>query len=540
MTMPNSISTTNTSRKIRDLLQHIDRDQLVLPEIQREFVWTRKAVKLLFDSLYRGLPIGHMLVWKANTEVKHRDWARRRVRGRAGQIANFYGYLLDGQQRMTAIGRVRDDDEEYPLMFYVYPDREEEGWQPEPFYWRGKNEEPDPWCVPVSEIISDGFSVTERIAAIKKDDHFRPQHEEVVLRDFTRVQNILDYPVGVIEWSADDYKLATDLFVRFNSTGRKLRPGDLNLAQLAIHVPGLASEGIRRAQSKWAGFKFTPPFLVQCLLAVHTGRMRTKNPERFWGGEDPGSVRESWRETDRAFGRLVSFLSGTVRWGRSTLIPSFNALIPLVYVLARNGTWSEGDGRLARRWLLLASVHGYFSGSVETQIDGILRKLGERPSMKRLAGVTKSALRRLTADDFDTSRLSGPAMSLYLSMLRELDARDWKDRNFKLDGTVTGDGAQLHVHHFFPKALLRKQVDLQTKDINTFANYTVISATTNLDVMTEEPGTYIPRLGIPDAELTKQCIPPDRKLWRVDRYREFLRERRRLLAESANRFLDFQ
>jgi hypothetical protein len=538
MTTPSAISTTNTSRKIRDLLKHIDRDQLVLPEIQREFVWTKKAVKLLFDSLYRGLPIGHMLVWKADTEVTQRDWARRRVRRRPGQIANFYGYLLDGQQRMTAIGRVRDDDEDYPLMFYAYPDRKEEDWQPEPFYWRGKNEEPDPWCVPVSEILSDDFSVTERIAAIRKNEYFKPHHEELVLRDLAQVQGILDYPVGVIEWTADDYKLATDLFVRFNSTGRKLRPGDLNLAQLAIHVPGLASQGIRRAQSKWAGFKFTPPFLVQCLLAVHTGRMRTKDPERFWSGENPAAVRESWTETDRAFGRLVSFLSGTVRWGRSTLIPSFNALIPLVYVLAKKGAWSEGDGKLARRWLLLASIHGYFSGSVETQIDGILRKLGDRPSIKRLAGATKAALKRLKPDDFDTTRLSGPAMSLYLSMLRELDARDWKDRNFKLDGTVTGHGAQLHIHHFFPKALLRKQVGLRTKDINTFANYTVISATTNLDVMTEEPGSYIPRLKIPDAELIKQCIPPDRALWRVDRYGDFIRERRRLLAEEANRFLN--
>jgi hypothetical protein len=187
MMTPASISTSNTSKKIRDLLQHIDRDQLVLPEIQRDFVWTKKAVKLLFDSLYRGLPIGHMLIWKATTEVNPRDWARRRVRRRPGQIANFYGYLLDGQQRMTALSRVRDDDEDYALMFYAYPDREKEGWQPEPFYWRGKNEEPDPWCVPVSEILSDGFSVTERLGTIKKDEQFKPQHEEAV-----RAQSAID------------------------------------------------------------------------------------------------------------------------------------------------------------------------------------------------------------------------------------------------------------------------------------------------------------------------------------------------------------
>jgi hypothetical protein len=526
---PSTTSTTNTSKRLRDLLQHIDADQLVLPEIQREFVWTRKAVKLLFDSLYRGLPIGHMLVWKAGTAVNTRDWARRRVK-RGVKLANFYGYLLDGQQRMTAIGRVRDADEDYPLMF----DAERGN---EPFYWRGRNEEPDPWGIPVSEILSDGFNLTECLNAIKQSDKFKPEHEEAIRLDLTKLQGILDYHVGVIEWSADDYQLATDLFVRFNSTGRKLRPGDFNLAQLAIHVPGLASQGIRRAQAKWPNFTFTPPFLVQSLLAVHTGRMSIKDPERFWNDEDPATVKASWKGTERAFDNLVNFLTGTVRWQSSTLIPSFNALVPLVYVLAKNGTWSEDERVLARRWLLLSSVHGYFSGSVQTRIDKTLRNLGNRPSIKRLASVTKGALRRLKADDFETARLSGPMMSLYLSMLREHDARDWKHASNRLDGTVTGHGAQLQIHHFFPRALLRKREDLKTADVNTFANYAVISATANLDVSSEEPASYVDRLKIPEAELKKQCIPLDRDLWRMPRYRDFLRERRKLLTEAANEFL---
>jgi hypothetical protein len=201
--MPHTVSTTNTSKRLRDLLQHIDADQLILPEIQREFVWTRKAVKLLFDSLYRGLPIGHLLVWKAATAVNTRDWARRRVR-RGARLANFYGYLLDGQQRLTAIGRVRDGDEEYPLMFYAYPDRADEGEKA--FYWRGRTDEPNAWCIPLSEILTDGFSVTERLNAMKRTEHFKPEHEEAVRLDLSRLQGILDYHVGVIEWSADDYR----------------------------------------------------------------------------------------------------------------------------------------------------------------------------------------------------------------------------------------------------------------------------------------------------------------------------------------------
>ena len=192
---------------------------------------------------------------------------------------------------------------------------------------------------------------------------------------------------------------------------------------------------------------------------------------------------------------------------------------------------------MARKWLLLACIHGYFSGSVETQLDKVLRAIESKQSIKQLWTATGRSLRRLRADDFLTGRLSGPVMSLFLSMLRDHDAKDWENTDSPLDGTVVGHGAKLHVHHFFPRALLNKRKELSRVDVNTFANYTVISANTNLDVLTEEPGTYLDRLNVPEAELVKQCIPLNRELWRVGRYKDFLVNRRKLLAEEANKFL---
>ncbi len=127
-------------------------------------------------------------------------------------------------------------------------------------------------------------------------------------------------------------------------------------------------------------------------------------------------------------------------------------------------------------------------------------------------------------------------MGLITAMLSSADARDWKEGDFRLDGTVAGKNATLHVHHFFPRALLRKHG--YTDDwINTVANYTVLSAGTNLDVGTEEPATYIERLKIPGRQLDLQCIPPDRNLWRVRNYEKFWHARTRLLAQRANAYL---
>lgn len=531
--MPTS-SVSNVTKPIGKLLNMMDHERLVLPEIQRDFVWSRKAIMLLIDSLYRGLPIGHMLVWKASVAVDKKAFDDRTLK-RGASLEGFYGYLLDGQQRLTALTHLRDDDEEYPLMFYLWPEREADG--DDALYWRRNNESENPWSIPVGEALSDDFSLIKRLNAIKADSEFKSEHEEKVLKDLSALHGILNYEVGVTEFESDEYKLATELFIRFNSTGRKLRRSDLSIAELALHVPGLTSKEIRQAQSRWKDFRFTMPFLVQCLLAVHTGRFRMKNTTQFWEEEaNPNEIKKSWHNAERAIAKLVEFLTGTVRWTSASLIPSFNALIPLVVVLARSNSWSMEEKRLARKWLLLASVRGYFSGAAETRLDKVLHRIESKPSMKQLWTVTRGSLRRLRAVDFQTGRISGPIMSLFLSMLRDGNAKDWKNTDFPLDGTVVGHNAPLHVHHFFPRALLKKH-ELSYADVNTFANYTVISASTNLDVSTEEPATYLERLKVPESELNKQSIPLNSELWHVNRYRDFLAQRRKLLAENANTFL---
>lgn len=104
-------------RSVAELLTMIDRDQIMLPEIQREFVWTKTSIKLPVDSMCKGLPIGSMLLWKPPPEpvpTKAFD-GQRRLKGNTS--AALYGYLLDGQQRLTALMHLRDRDERYPLMY---------------------------------------------------------------------------------------------------------------------------------------------------------------------------------------------------------------------------------------------------------------------------------------------------------------------------------------------------------------------------------------------------------------------------------------
>src|SRR5690242_18580222 len=49
---------------LSSLLNYIDSGDIGLPDIQRPFVWSNAKVRDLFDSMYRGFPVGYLLFWE--------------------------------------------------------------------------------------------------------------------------------------------------------------------------------------------------------------------------------------------------------------------------------------------------------------------------------------------------------------------------------------------------------------------------------------------------------------------------------------------
>lgn len=47
------------------LIESIAMGQIGLPDLQRPFVWPNKKVRDLFDSMYRGYPVGYLLLWES-------------------------------------------------------------------------------------------------------------------------------------------------------------------------------------------------------------------------------------------------------------------------------------------------------------------------------------------------------------------------------------------------------------------------------------------------------------------------------------------
>jgi uncharacterized protein with ParB-like and HNH nuclease domain len=80
------------------LLHYIDIGDIGLPDIQRPFVWSNAKVRDLFDSMYRGFPIGYLLFWENSSANGAKQIG---VENKQHKVASRL--IVDGQQRLTSL-----------------------------------------------------------------------------------------------------------------------------------------------------------------------------------------------------------------------------------------------------------------------------------------------------------------------------------------------------------------------------------------------------------------------------------------------------
>ena len=92
------------SYELSQLIGEIDLGKLALPELQRPFVWSKADVRDLMDSMYRGFPVGYLMLWNA-ADVDSR------VIGPTGKQHTPTEFIIDGQQRLTGLYAVMKGEE---------------------------------------------------------------------------------------------------------------------------------------------------------------------------------------------------------------------------------------------------------------------------------------------------------------------------------------------------------------------------------------------------------------------------------------------
>src|SRR4030042_2487005 len=100
------------SMSIKKAVEMIDGKQLLLPHIQRPFVWKYDQVKGFFDSIMREYPISTLLFWRTKEDVQIRRFIENYVEGmnikdtylKSSEYLDKEKWLvLDGQQRLQAL-----------------------------------------------------------------------------------------------------------------------------------------------------------------------------------------------------------------------------------------------------------------------------------------------------------------------------------------------------------------------------------------------------------------------------------------------------
>ncbi len=526
--------------RLTTILDQIDMGSIALPEFQRGYVWNRDQVRNLMSSLYKGHPVGSLLVWETKT-----DEITEHVKGTGKLSAGTVKLLLDGQQRITSLyGIIRGKaprffDGNAQAFTGLYFNLEEEIFT---FYMPTRMDGNPVW-VSVTELMQKGAG------------HFFPilvNNPEFALKltDYANrlnaIDNIKNRDFHIEEVSGADKTVddVVDIFNAVNSGGTKLSKGDLALARICAAWPEARDE-LKARLEKWAkaGFYFKLDWLLRCITAVITNEslfsaLDNISTERF---------RKGLYDTEKAIDTLLNVISSRLGLDHDRVLGSIYAF-PLMarYLDQRGGHFPNHQERdKLLYWYVHTLLWGRYSGQTESTLRKDLIAIdGQDGSLDRLIELLRQDRGdlKIFSNDFGGWSKGNRFYPMLYLLTRVCKARDWED-DVELSQHMLGRLASLEVHHIFPKSKLY-QHDYRRAEVNAIANFTFLTKETNLIVSNQDPEVYFAHYEKKNpGTIASHWMPveddkEEKKLRKYENYEEFLAARRELLAQAANDFLN--
>ena len=525
-----------TQMNIQELVNAVGHDQYILPEFQRGYVWNETQVREYVTSLYRRYPTGSFLIWNTPRPGL--------VRGTLSHSTKTFQLILDGQQRLTSIYAVITGDpppfyEGEKLYFNLYFNV-----KTEEFSYYKKTVMKDAWeWVPVTEFLKYG------LGDYLKTDGPLPAERAQYLISFLDVLNRLDqiksYSYYLDVLSEREMEEAVQIFNFVNSKGTKLSKSDLALSAICALWPE-ARQVMRKAQDefKGAGFDFGLDFYIRCTSSVATESGRYEPLYRV----PAKKIQAAWERAKKALEYLLNVLRFDAFIDSSGNLATDMALVPLVVYLAngKGNFVSDVEKKNFLHWMFAALMWARYSGSTETKLDEDLRALKSKnpPDRLRQNIIAERGRIKVVAQDFVGRTVQGPLITLCYAAARAANAVDWFN-GLALYNKLVGKSNNLVYHHIFPQAILYKKGGYDSSNqhdiirVNEIANIAFLTEAANLKIGASDPAKYLPEVQAkyPGA-LAHQAIPENPSLRQIDRYEDFLAERRQRLANAINDFMD--
>ncbi|SCG34891.1 GmrSD restriction endonuclease domain-containing protein [Micromonospora humi] len=512
-------------RSIGQLIDEISNAEILLPEIQREYVWKPTQVAKLMDSIYRGYPFGSLLFWETDEPPETREMF---ISGPEAVPSKPPLFLLDGQQRLTSLHRVFTDHPDAQVVFHV---------ENQKFQNQSAATQRDPKWVKVATVLDQKTSMLRLTQQLLEAKSSLEDHEiEERLRKIKELRNrrfVMEVLKGF------PYDEVAEIFVRVNSGGRRLGTLDLAMATLSTRWKGVLAE-LQSESEHWLRHGYghiDVNFLSRALAGVVLGRGLSVWSHSKLRQTSDTDLERGWGVVKHGLRRLIPLLRSHLGLTRSDPLPSMIVLIPLVVLLGErdDDTIDSETSNGIIYWLLLATIRTRYSGSTDTRLSQDIRAARQPDPVRSLleglnvessrAEVTERALRGRTKES--------PYFFLSLLVALAGDARDWWYGGDILPDAT--DAPKLEHHHVHPPSTLDDS-RFDKAMINDLANLVFISGQANKKINGRSPAEYFQELS--DEELRAHLVPLDESLRDPDSYQRFLNARRTLLTDAMNSLLD--
>lgn len=558
---------------IEDLVGKIKREEIVLPEMQRRYVWTATKVRDLMDSLYRKYPSGTILVWETVGDGISRNLD---VHQEKSPLSTRL-LLLDGQQRLTSLTalltgnpvkvkhskrpidimfnldhpedlselEVLDDEDEHQVSDDATDDDDiDDGTDDEiqdylkkmTFVVYSRALEGIKTWVRVTDIFQKSESQILKQIGINSDNPLWDKY----LERLQRVKAIRQYPyVMHILGKEYDYNEVTEIFVRVNSSGVKLRSSDLALAQITAKWHGsLEIFENFAAEARDYGFDLDVGHIVRCLVIFATEQSRFKTVSTL----PLERLKEAWKLTQPGINYALSFLKNNTLIEDLSQLSSPFIILPLaVLSTLRDEKISKLEQDALVRWIYASHSFGHYSrGSSESILDADLSVLFKKKgTVDNLLELLERQFGRMTFNvgDIRGKGKRSPLFPMAYLAVKKNDGKDWFT-GLAINKNSKGKSHKIEFHHIFPRKILQ-DAGYEKSEINEIANMAFIGGRTNRRISASNPAEYLEKIVAERGEeaLTSQFVPIDRNLWKVENYRQFLEARRELLICRINEFL---